>query len=444
MPEGTYYHPFLNRDRIVHIVDLDLQTCEELSVLFRLEGFQTAFSINLPGFMAGLERRRPDVVIVNFDLTEAGEGLALLRRVKTLRLGTPVFMLENRPQVEAAVAAMKAGAADVVTKPLDNDNLVRIVRDALRQDIHVSAVTAGRRSVEVRGFAQLTPREREVLQLITDGQSNKEAGGAWHLTAHHRGAPGPRDGKARRPEHSRPHAHRSYKLTLQPRATTDGGGPAAALVAPSAQEGTMVEFTTDWFGRYPEYWSELFESQGWRPEVPRTVIEVGSFEGRSALWILTNLLQHPDSHLFCVDTFPDRGGADSYWRRFESNVLRSAHGHKVSVSMSASLPFLAAFVAAGSRADFVYVDGSHRAADVLEDLVLAFHAIRPGGVIICDDYLWGVRKGDVVLGSPKLAVDAFTTIYRDRLDIPWGQPLYQLAMIKTGDRAADNPSARGG
>ena len=85
-------------------------------------------------------------------------------------------MLENRPQVDMAVSAMKAGAADVVTKPIDNENLVRIVRDALRQDIHVSAVAAGRRAVEVRGFAQLTRREREVLQLITNGQSNKEAG----------------------------------------------------------------------------------------------------------------------------------------------------------------------------------------------------------------------------------------------------------------------------
>jgi FixJ family two-component response regulator len=176
MPEEIYYHSFLNRDRVVHIVDPDLTTCEALSVLFRLEGFQTAFSISLPGFLASLERRRPDVVIANLELVDDGDGLTLLRRVKMLRMGTPVFMLENRPQVEAAVAAMKSGAADVVTKPIDNENLVRIVRDALRQDIHVSAVASGRRAVEVRGFSQLTPREREVLQLITNGQSNKEAG----------------------------------------------------------------------------------------------------------------------------------------------------------------------------------------------------------------------------------------------------------------------------
>ena len=176
MPEEVYYHAFLNRDRLVHIIDPELQTCEALSVLFRLDGFQTTFSINLQGFLASLDRRRPDVVVANIDLTDPEEGLVLLRRVKMLRMGTPVFMIENRPMVEVAVAAMKAGAADVVTKPIDNENLVRIVREAMRRDIHVGAVSSGRRSVEVRGFAQLTPREREVLQLITDGQSNKEAG----------------------------------------------------------------------------------------------------------------------------------------------------------------------------------------------------------------------------------------------------------------------------
>jgi len=72
--------------------------------------------------------------------------------------------------------AMKAGATDVVTKPIDSDRLLRAVRDAVRENVHVGAIDGGRRNVEVRGFAQLTPREREVLQLITNGQSNKEAG----------------------------------------------------------------------------------------------------------------------------------------------------------------------------------------------------------------------------------------------------------------------------
>ena len=175
MAEDIYHHAFLNRDRLVHIVDPDPITCEALSVLFRLEGFQTAFSIDTLSFFAAIERRRPDVAIINFAVG-GDEGLAVLRRVKSMRIGLPIFMIGNEPHVDHVVLAMKAGAADVLTKPIDTDHLLAAVRDALRQDVLVSSIDSGRRLIEVRGFDELTPREREVLQLITNGQSNKEAG----------------------------------------------------------------------------------------------------------------------------------------------------------------------------------------------------------------------------------------------------------------------------
>ncbi|WDR07075.1 LuxR C-terminal-related transcriptional regulator [Devosia rhodophyticola] len=175
MSEQVYYHSFLNRDRLIHIADPDPATCEALSVLFRLEGFQTIFSLDASHFLASLERRRADVVVTNLQVGNEN-GLNLLARVKAMRTGTPVFILCDTPQVEVAVAAMKAGASDVITKPIDSEYFLQSVRDALRRDIHLGAMIGGRRPVEVRGFSQLTPREREVLQLITNGQSNKEAG----------------------------------------------------------------------------------------------------------------------------------------------------------------------------------------------------------------------------------------------------------------------------
>lgn len=175
MSEENYYHSYFNRDRVIHIVDADPATCEALSVLFRLEGFQTTFSLDAGQFLVGLERRRPDIVVLNLRVGE-DSGLALLRRVKSMRAGTAVFMLADHPQVDAAVTAMKLGASDVITKPIDSEHLLTVVRDALRRDVHLGAMQGGRRPVEVRGFSQLTPREREVLQLITNGQSNKEAG----------------------------------------------------------------------------------------------------------------------------------------------------------------------------------------------------------------------------------------------------------------------------
>jgi len=173
--EQTYYHSIYNRDRLLAIVDPDPTICEALSVLFRLEGFQTSFFLDVPGFMASLERQSPDIAVINFTVS-GHDGLSVLRRLKAQRMGTIVFMLSDVPDVEGAVAAMKAGAADVIAKPIDSEYLVRGVREVLRQDVHIGVGASGRRPIEVRGFSQLTPREREVLELISNGQSNKEAG----------------------------------------------------------------------------------------------------------------------------------------------------------------------------------------------------------------------------------------------------------------------------
>ncbi|WIJ24742.1 response regulator transcription factor [Devosia sp. RR2S18] len=175
MEEQIYYHPVLNRDRLVHIVDTDPSACEALSVLFRLEGFQTTFSVDATQFVSALERRMPDSVVLNLKLG-GDSGLVLLRRIKAMRTATPVFMIADGPQVNEAVAAMKLGATDVISKPIDTEHLLGVVREALQRDVHLGTISSGRRSVEVRGFAKLTARERDVLQLISNGLSNKEAG----------------------------------------------------------------------------------------------------------------------------------------------------------------------------------------------------------------------------------------------------------------------------
>ncbi|WP_172122466.1 MULTISPECIES: LuxR C-terminal-related transcriptional regulator [unclassified Devosia] len=175
MSEHPYYHSFLNRDRLIHIVDADPAVCEALSVLFRLEGFQTTFSLDATHFAAAMERRRPDAVVLNFELGDQS-GLGLLQRIKAARHSTPVFMLAQTSQVDAIVTAMKLGASDVVTKPINSDYLLSAVRAAMRHEAHLGGGQQSGRPVEVRGFSQLTPREREVLQLISNGRSNKEAG----------------------------------------------------------------------------------------------------------------------------------------------------------------------------------------------------------------------------------------------------------------------------
>ena len=122
--------------------------------------------------------------------------------------------------------------------------------------------------------------------------------------------------------------------------------------------------------------------------------------------MLDNLLQNQNSQLHCVDVF-----AGDYAERFSSNIAERPDAHKVAIHKKTSFDFLVNFLAGVERADFIYVDGSHRAADVLEDLILSFRALKPGGLLISDDYLGGPGKGnDLTLGTPKIAIDAFTTI----------------------------------
>lgn len=175
MSDQVFYHSYHNRDRLVHIIDNDPGTCEALSVLFRLEGFQTRFSTDTDAFQLAFDNRTPDIVVLN--LRDRGQdSLPTLKAIKDKQMGIPVFILLDQPNVDGAVEAMKLGATDVFAKPLDNEKLMRSVRDALRRDVHLGAVQGGRRPVEIRGFNQLTPRERDVLQRISNGQSNKEAG----------------------------------------------------------------------------------------------------------------------------------------------------------------------------------------------------------------------------------------------------------------------------
>ncbi len=103
-----------------------------------------------------------------------------------------------------------------------------------------------------------------------------------------------------------------------------------------------------------------------------------------------------------------------------------------------SYDFLLDFVQRGDKADFIYIDASHRSPEVLEDLVLAFQAlvvrVSSFATIISVDRQY--RGSEAVLSTPKMAIDTFTTLFNDRLQIIRGQPLYQLALSKQPEEVA--------
>src|SRR5690606_25528241 len=75
--------PLCDGDRLIHILDAEPAACEALSVIFRLEGFRTGFSIDVKDFRAAMARRRPDLAVINFHVGTA-DGLAVMRRTRAM------------------------------------------------------------------------------------------------------------------------------------------------------------------------------------------------------------------------------------------------------------------------------------------------------------------------------------------------------------------------
>ena len=206
----------------------------------------------------------------------------------------------------------------------------------------------------------------------------------------------------------------------------------------------MPHFTTAWFSETTENaWEKIVPMV-----MPRRVLEVGSFEGASACYLIRRYAQHFAFEIHCIDSW--QGGEEhqcldmaAVERRFDENLAQasSAAAHPVSLHKhkGSSDNELARLIARGYRNyfDLAYIDGSHQAPDVLFDAVAAFRLVRPGGLIIFDDYLWTgapQREGAAVdlLHCPKPAIDAFTNLYRQKISlIP--APLLQLFVAKVTD-----------
>lgn len=171
------------------------------------------------------------------------------------------------------------------------------------------------------------------------------------------------------------------------------------------------EFTNDWFSHNISAWQAVLPQRN-----IKRVLEIGSYEGRSTLWLMENVLpKYGYKDLTCIDVWKD---VDVY-TRFINNT--SKHDMRIDIRYGSSVIELAKLITYKSRPieadkfDFIYVDGSHIASDVLTDLCLAFELLKPGGLMICDDYLGGEWTNP--LDQPKMAIDAFINCNMKRLRV---------------------------
>jgi predicted O-methyltransferase YrrM len=165
----------------------------------------------------------------------------------------------------------------------------------------------------------------------------------------------------------------------------------------------MPEFTSDWFSWRTPTWEKMLHPYRDRPV---HCLEIGSYEGRSAVWTLQNVCCHPESTLTCVDIWPN----SEIERRFDANLAAPAgkviKKKGLSWKILRSLPY--------DHYHFVYIDGSHEGLNVLEDAVLAFRLAGPQALICFDDYKW---QGPHRHHFPRPAIDAFLKLWEGEVEM---------------------------
>ncbi|HET9147460.1 MAG TPA: response regulator [Acetobacteraceae bacterium] len=155
----------------IHVVDDDAAVRDSLRFLLEQEGWEIRTYDSAMSLMSA-ELPPEGCVLTDFHMPEI-DGLQLQARLSARGVGLPVIIMTGYGDVPAAVRAMKAGAVDFLEKPFREDALLDAVRRALESNRQALDAAASAESA-ARRIALLTPREREVMELVAAGRSSKE------------------------------------------------------------------------------------------------------------------------------------------------------------------------------------------------------------------------------------------------------------------------------
>lgn len=160
---------------IVFVVDDDVSVRESLEALLRHEGWRVEVFPSAAEFLSRPRSIGPNCLILDINLPDLN-GLDLQERIATDRAETPIIFLTGHGDVPMSVRAMKAGAAEFLTKPFEHGVLLSAVHHAIARSETLVADGRERRALQER-FLSLSTREREVMELVVKGLLNKQVGG---------------------------------------------------------------------------------------------------------------------------------------------------------------------------------------------------------------------------------------------------------------------------
>ena len=176
------------------------------------------------------------------------------------------------------------------------------------------------------------------------------------------------------------------------------------------------DFTQDWFSRNLLIWQEYL--QEFVGQANLNVLEIGSWEGRSACWLLEHVLTDPTAEITCIDTFQgslenqslNPQDLQSLEARFDANMAKTGAANQVKKLVGNSAEILRSLPL--NTYDLIYIDGSHVACDVLIDTVLSWGLLKLNGIMIFDDYDFGFKEYGTRQG-----IDAFLKNFAKKIDL---------------------------
>jgi FixJ family two-component response regulator len=158
-------------DPIVFVVDDDRAARESLSWLIGSVHLRVAAFASAAEFLTTYPPGQPGCLITDVRMPGLS-GLDLQAELKRRGIEIPVIVVTGHGDVPMAVRAMKAGAVDFVEKPFNDQVLIDLVQKAVERSLAAARGQVEKRDVRAR-LDQLTPRERQVLDMIAAGESNK-------------------------------------------------------------------------------------------------------------------------------------------------------------------------------------------------------------------------------------------------------------------------------
>ena len=196
------------------------------------------------------------------------------------------------------------------------------------------------------------------------------------------------------------------------------------------------KFTEDWFSA-----DDLVQFLPLKTQKEIHFLEIGSFEGKSTVWFLENILLNEKSTITCIDpwttysqnnnSFDSYNKVDSEWNFtdnkniFLHNIYLSGFKNKVIIEQGFSNEILPKFILDKKKYDIIFIDGNHTSPFVITDGIMSCYLLKEGGLMIFDDYLWSDSNSTL---SPKLAVDSFINCFRDYIEVIWSE--YRLVIKK--------------